>query len=244
MHARRRLRILGAACLGLLLLAPASACAGGAQHGDPVRHGDRDDRATTLHRFEDPERWARVLDDPERDAWQKPEEVVRALALRPGDVVADVGAGTGYFNAHWSRAVGEEGVVFAVELEPNLLAHMRDRAEREGTANVTPVLASRDDPRLPPRAVDLAILVDTYHHLDRRRDYFRRLRRSLAPGGRLVVLDWRKDAEIPVGPPPEHRLRAERVVAELEEAGYTQAGRLDFLPYQYGLVFRVGSTGP
>ena len=201
--------------------------------------GEEADRATATHSFDDVEHWVSVFDDPGRDAWQKPEEVVRALGIRAGDVVADLGAGTGYFSRYWSRAVGREGVVFAMEVEPALVAHLRDRADREGTANVVPVLGSKDEPRLPPGSVDLAVLVNTYHHIDHRRAYFERFRRVLAPGGRLVVIDWRKEGEFPVGPPPDHRLAAERISAELESAGYAAVGRLDPLPYQYVRIFRI-----
>ena len=238
-----------AVLLVVLLLPLVSACPLRAQEprsAEPLQHGPehrghgRGDRATTEHGFEDVEHWVSVFDDPERDAWQKPGEVVAALGLRPGDVVADVGAGTGYFNPYWSRAVGSGGAVLAVDVEPRLVAHLRDRAEREGTRNVVPILGSADDPRLPPGAVDVAVLVNTYHHIDRRRDYFRRFGRFLAPGGRLVIVDWRADGEVPVGPPPEHRLPAERVAEELGTAGFVPVGGVDFLPYQYIRIFRVG----
>lgn len=225
-------------CLSLLLLGALSAPAGG---GAPQAEPEpaQNDRATATHGFEDVERWVSVFDDPGREAWQMPERLTTALELRPGDVVADIGAGTGYFNAHWSRAVGENGAVFAVDVEPRLVAHMRDRAEREGTANLIPVIGSLDDPRLPPTAVDVVVLVNAYHHVDRRRDYFRRLRSSLAPGGRLVIIDWRKEGEIPVGPEPSHRVGAAQAAEELRAAGYVEVRRIEFLPYQYCRIFRL-----
>jgi predicted methyltransferase len=201
------------------------------------------DRATSTHSFEDVEHWVAVFDDPARDAWQKPAQVAEALQIQPGSVVADVGAGTGYFNPYWSRAVGERGAVLAVDVEPGLVAHLRDRAEKEATANVVPILGSASNPRLPAGLVDVAILVDTYHHIDLRRDYFRRFRRFLAPGGRLVIIDWRAQGETPVGPPLDHRVPAAQVVEELDAAGYVPAGRLDFLPYQYVRIFRVAPAG-
>lgn len=238
-----------AVLLVVLVLPAVSACPLRAQephsaehleHGPEHRGHGGGDRATATHGFEDVERWVSVFDDPERDAWQKPAEVVAALDLRPGDVVADVGAGTGYFNPYWSRAVGSEGAVLAVDVEPRLVAHLRDRAEKEATRNVVPILGSADDPRLPPGVVDAAVLVNTYHHIDLRRDYFRRFRRFLAPGGRLVIVDWRAKGEVPVGPPLEHRLPAERVAEELAAAGFVPVGGVDFLPYQYVRIFRIG----
>jgi ubiquinone/menaquinone biosynthesis C-methylase UbiE len=193
--------------------------------------------ATATHRFDDVPYWEKVLDDPARDAWQKPEALVRGLGIEPGMVVADLGAGTGYLSRHLARAVGDDGTVLAVEVEPNLVAHLRTRAEREKTANVVPVLGSAANPRLPAGGVDLIVVVDTYHHVDDRLTYFRSLRRALRPGGRIAIVDWEK-RDLPVGPPADHKLAREVVVKEMEAAGWTLAGEPDLLPYQYVLIFR------
>ncbi len=195
------------------------------------------DRATSHRRFDDPAYWTTVFDDPERAAWQKPDEVVAALGLRPGQCVADLGAGTGYFSRLLSAAVGTGGTVLAVDPEPNLVAHLRERAEREGTDNVTPVLASKDNPRLPAGLVDLVLIVDTYHHIDARLSYLRRLQGALRPGGRVAVIDWQK-RPLPVGPEMDHKLAREQVVREMEAAGYRLSQEPTFLPYQYFLIFR------
>jgi ubiquinone/menaquinone biosynthesis C-methylase UbiE len=192
--------------------------------------------ATVHHDFADVAHWAAVFDDPARDAWQKPEALVAALGVRPGMVVADLGAGTGYFERRLSAAVGPEGTVFAVDVEPGMVAHLRARAEREGTDNVVPVLASATNPRLPAGAVDLIVIVDTFHHLDDRLRYLGRLKRALRPGGRVAIVDWRKRPE-PVGPPPAHKLPRRQVVAEMEAAGYALIEEPDVLPYQYFLIF-------
>jgi len=193
--------------------------------------------STTDHRFEDVERWKRVFDDPERDHWQEPTKVVAALEIRPGMVVADLGAGTGYFSRRLSDAVGPTGTVLAVEVEPSLVTYLRERSEREGTANVVPILASRQNPRLPAGSTDLIVLVDTFHHIDDRLGYFRSLKRSLRAGGRVAVIDWKKK-ELPVGPPLDHKLAREQVVEEMAAAGYVLATESTILPYQYFLVFR------
>ena len=195
--------------------------------------------ATSVHSFEDVERWKKVFDDPSRDEWQRPGEVVAALRVRAGMRVADLGAGTGYFLGHLARAAGETGTVFAADTGPNLVAHLRARAEQEGLGNVVPVLASANDPRLPRSAVDLILIVDTYHHIDDRLRYFRGLERALAPGGRVAVIDW-QERPLPVGPPPEHKLTRRQVVEEMTAAGYTLAEEPSFLPYQYFLVFEPG----
>lgn len=177
-----------------------------------------------------------MFDDPERDAWQKPRELVKALALAPGQVVADIGAGTGYFAPHLAAAVGERGSVLAVDIEPNLVAHLRDRAEKEATPRVIPILASADNPRLPRGTVDLVLIVDTYHHIDDRQRYFSELHRNLTASGRVAIVDF-KEGELPVGPPPEHKLAKAKVVEEMAGVGYVLANDFDFLPHQYFLIF-------
>ena len=188
------------------------------------------------HSFDDVEHWVSVFDDPARDAWQKPRELVAALGIRPGMAVADLGAGTGYFSHHLARAVGTHGTVFAVDVEPNLVVHLRERAEREQTENVVPVLASTNDARLPPGRVDFVLIVDTYHHIDDRLHYLVRLKRALSKGGRVAIVEWQK-RELPVGPEMEHKVARELVVDEMTSAGYRLVGEPEVLPYQYVLVF-------
>jgi predicted methyltransferase len=204
-------------------------------HAAPGSAGPHD--ATSRHPFDDVDHWTAVFDDPERDAWQKPDALVKALALEPGMTVADLGAGTGYMSRRLSEAVGPRGTVFAVDPEPNLVAHLRARAERERTANVVPVLASSDNPRLPTGGVDLVLILDTYHHLDDRLRYLRDLARVLRPGGRVAVIDWHK-RPLPVGPDLDHKLAREQVVAEMTAAGWALDSESDVLPYQYFLLFR------
>lgn len=194
--------------------------------------------ATVRHSFENVEHWVAVFDDPARAAWQKPAEVVGELGIRPGMCVADVGAGTGYFSRYLSAAVGERGTVFVVDTEPNLVVHLRERAEREQAPNVVPILASADNPRLPAGMVDLVLIVDTLHHIDDRVNYLRRSQRFLKPGGRIAVIDFKKDADVPVGPPPEHRLARDHVVEEFRSAGYKLIAAPQTLPYQYFLIFQ------
>jgi len=189
---------------------------------------------THQHHFRDAERWARVFDDPARDAWQKPQEVIRALALAPDTVVADIGAGTGYFAVRLARAV-PKGRVLAVDVEADMVRYLAERAKREELQNLAVVQGTPDDARLPEK-VDLVLLVDTYHHIEDREAYFRKLRGSLAPAGRLAIIDFRLDS--PLGPPRATRIEPKQVVRELETAGYALAEEHDFLPNQYFLVFR------
>jgi SAM-dependent methyltransferase len=188
---------------------------------------------THQHRFGDAERWAHVFDDPERDAWQKPHQVIQALALKPSTVVADLGAGTGYFSVRLARML-PKGKVYAVDLEPDMVKYLGERAKREGLKNVTPVAAAPDDARLPGK-VDLVLLVDVYHHIDDRERYFRKLAGSLAPGGRLAVIDFKLDSRR--GPPKSSRIDPGRVKAELAKAGYALSAEHALLPDQYFLEF-------
>ncbi len=186
------------------------------------------------HRFNDANKWAQVFDDPARDAWQKPHEVIMALKLAPDAAVADIGAGTGYFAARFSHMLSA-GKVYAVDLEPDMVTYLGERAQKEGLANLTPVLGATDSPKLPA-PVDLVILVDVYHHIGARERYFGQLRESLKPNGRLAIIDFRMDATM--GPSQAMRITPEQARMELAKAGYVQAEEHGFLPQQYFLVFR------
>jgi len=201
-------------------------------------HASEHFAATSHRRFDDVDYWSKVFDDPARDAWQKPDLVIDALELASGDTVADLGAGTGYFSARLSRAVGVEGRVFSVEVEASLTAHLRDRAQSEHSDNLTPVLASLDDPRLPRASIDLVLIVDTIHHIDKRREYFTKLRSALSTRGRIAVIDWKKSDKIEVGPPLAHRLAREQLLSEMLALDYTLVAEPKILPYQYFLVFQ------
>jgi len=189
---------------------------------------------THQHSFSGAEQWAHVFDDPKRDAWQKPHEVIQALALEPDAVVADVGSGTGYFSVRLANMV-PKGRVYGVDLEPNMVKYLAERAQREKRDNVVAVAGAADDPRLPEKA-DLILLVDVYHHIDDRERYFRNLGASLKPGGRIAIIDFRMDSL--EGPPKAARLAPQHVVAELKGAGYRLVKQHDFLPNQYFLVFQ------
>ena len=185
------------------------------------------------HRFDGAEKWARIFDDPARDAWQKPAEVIRTLRLSANATVADLGAGTGYFAVRLARAV-PAGRVYGVDTEPDMVRYLGERAQRERLANVTPVQAEAREPKLPV-AVDLVLVVNTYHHIPSRVEYLRQLKTALKPGGRIAIIDFLEEA--PMGPPRRARIPARAVVDEFGRAGYALVERHDFLPHQYFLVF-------
>ena len=195
-----------------------------------AQHAGHDD-----HRFNDAQKWAQVFDDPARDAWQKPHEVISALQLAPDAAVADIGAGTGYFAARFSHMLAK-GRVYAVDLEPDMVKYLGERAKKENLANLTPVLGATDSPQIPA-PVDMVILVDVYHHIGERERYFGKLRDSLKPGGRLAIIDFRMDATM--GPGKAMRIAPESVKSELAKAGYALAEEHAFLPQQYFLVFKA-----
>lgn len=186
------------------------------------------------HKFDDPARFAKSFDDPARDAWQMPSRVIDVLALKPGMKVADIGAGTGYFSMRLAK-VPAGIAVFAVDVEPAMIDHLKKRAAAEKAANVTTVLAGATTPNLP-EPVDLVLVVDTYHHLPNRPTYFNALRKSLKPGGRVAIIDFRKDA--PEGPPVHFRFSPQQIQDEMTQAGYQLEASHDFLPRQHFLIFR------
>jgi ubiquinone/menaquinone biosynthesis C-methylase UbiE len=177
------------------------------------------------------------LEDQDRIAWQKPDEVVRALGLRPGGSACDIGVGPGYFALRLARAVGPRGRVYAIDVEPRMIAVLRQRLRDAGLGNVRPILARSGKPALPPRRCDVILVVNTFHHFPDGPAALRALARRLAPGGRIVNVDFH-DRELPVGPPPEHKISREDFIALAREAGLEVAAEHAFLPYQYFLALR------
>lgn len=165
------------------------------------------------HSFSGADQWAKVFDDPKRDAWQKPHEVIQALNLKPDAVIADIGSGTGYFSVRFALMV-PQGRVYGLDTEPDMVKYLADRAKRENLKNVTAVQAKSGNPQLPEKA-DVVILIDVYHHLQNREQYFRQLQQSMKPGGRLAIIDFRMDA--PDGPPKAARIAPEQVKPNCSE---------------------------
>ena len=187
------------------------------------------------HRFDDPERYAKSFDDPARDEWQMPGRVIDALALAPGQAVADIGAGTGYFTVRLARSAARP-TVYAVDIEKAMVDYVRQRAAKEGLKQVVAVQASASSANLP-EPVDVVLVVDTYHHIPDRPVYFRELRKSMKPAARLAIIDFRKGA--PSGPPEEFRFTPEEITAELKQAGFSLQAQHGFLPRQLFLIYRV-----
>jgi len=175
--------------------------------------------------------YVKHLESPERAAWQKPHEVVTALALRPDEVVADIGAGPGYFTRRIARHVAK---VYAVDIDAELLTKAKDSSP----GNVETIHATPDDPKLPAASVDTIFICDVLHHIENRPAYYAKLAAALKPGGRIVNIDFFKK-KLPIGPPVGMKLTEQQVTDELAAAGFHKTAKHDFLPYQYFLEFRT-----
>lgn len=217
--------------------APAAhAAAHGAHEGhDHAGHEGHGHHGHFAKRFDDAETWAEHFDHPEREAWQKPAEVVRLLGAIEGATVVDLGAGTGYFLPWLAEAVGPEGRVLALDLEASMVEYLTARAAREGLSNVEARQVESDDPGLEPASADRILVVNTWHHIPERAAYSSKLAQGLRPGGQVVVVDFTVDARR--GPPANHRLPPEVVAAELEAGGLVPSIVADeSLPDQYVVI--------
>ena len=190
------------------------------------------------HSFNHAEHWVKIFDDPERDTWQKREQVITSLKLHANDKIADIGAGTGYFSVPLAQSV-KQGKVYAVDTEPDMVKYLGQLSKRKGLKNLIAIKAETNDPKLPEK-VNLALVVDTFHHIDSRVAYFSNLKRSLAPQARLAIIDFTHESKF--GPPVEHRISKEEVTRELKSAGYTLEEELKFLPNQYFVIYRADAT--
>ncbi|MBI3664753.1 MAG: class I SAM-dependent methyltransferase [Acidobacteria bacterium] len=176
------------------------------------------------------------LTRPERDETEQPEKVLDALKIPEGAAVADVGAGVGYFTWRLAKRVGPKGRVIAEDLQPKMLELLEENLKKRNVTNVELVLGTRDDPRLPEGALDLALLVDVYHELSEPEAMMRHIRRALKPGGRLVLIEYRKeDPSIPIL--PLHKMSVAEARAEIEPLGFKFQQALEFLPMQHILIF-------
>ncbi len=182
-----------------------------------------------------------MLERDEREDFQKPDQVMAALALKPGERVADIGAGSGYFTLRAAKAVEPGGVVLAIDVVQAMLDHIEKRLKAENITNVKLVKVPRDDPQLSPGSVDTILMVDTLHYVKDRSDYANKMRAGLAPGGRIVIIDYTPKpwSERPWGPSPEQQVSREQIDADMAEAGLKPAQVFDFLPEQYFVVYKA-----
>lgn len=210
-HARRRRLALA------LLLVVAVTAIPAAQH-------------TRLFRPED----LGELEQPDRDEWQRPDKIMDALGVGERSVVADLGAGSGWFTIRLAGRVGPNGMVYAEDIQHQMIDAIKRRVAKIGLKNVTTVLGTAGDPRLP--AVDAVLIVDAYHEMEQPVVLLRKVAASLKPAGVIGIVDFKKDGGGP-GPAMEERVDPERVVRDAQAAGLALRSRETFLKYQYMLVF-------
>lgn len=177
-----------------------------------------------------------LLEAPDRDEWQRPHQILDALGIADASVVADVGAGSGWFTVRLARRVGPNGLVYAQDVQPEMLAAITRRVQREGLVNVRPVLGRGSDPRLPAGKLDAVLIVDVVHEIEDRVTLFRNLAAALEPVGRIGVVDFRSGGAGP-GPDPGDRVAPEVIEGEAARAGLVLQRRETFLPFQYFLIF-------
>ena len=208
----------------------------------PVTGWTGEEKHHTSHsqqRFNEIQKWVDIFEDPERAGWQKPEEVVKKLDLKHGDIVADIGAGTGYFTRLFAVAVGPEGKAIGLDIEPSMVEYMKEDAKKQGLTNYEARVVKPDDAGLPLKSVDVVFICNTYHHIEDRINYLKRLSKALKPNGRIVIVDFYKKP-MPVGPQSvAHKISEEEIKREFKKAGYRLTKSLDFLPYQYYLEFSL-----
>jgi ubiquinone/menaquinone biosynthesis C-methylase UbiE len=199
---------------------------GGGHHQELIPH----------HKFDDVEKYAKRWDSPKRDAWQQPEKVLAVLALPDHAHVADIGAGTGYFALRFAETA-KAGQVYAIDIEEKMLGHIEKRAAEAGLKNIKTVLATTADPKIP-EPVDVIFLSNTYHHIEKRAAYFQDIKKHLRTGGVLVIVDFKVDKKIPVGPPPAMRVSPEQLHKELSEGGFARLKvDAETLPHQYIAIY-------
>ena len=201
---------------------------------DTVRNAQEE-----IHKLhQDSKAYIAFLEDPERDAYQKPQEVIKELDLKEGEVIADIGAGSGYFTFRLAHVVGERGRVYAVDISPDMIRYMNRRIRDLNLKNVITVLAEPDDPLLQDNSVDLFFVCDTWHHIGRQTEYLALMKRMLKPGGQVAMIDFQK-RDLPFGPPLEMKISRGDLVRQMESNGFRLKNEYTFLPYQYFMVFAM-----
>lgn len=185
---------------------------------------------------QDSKAYIAMLENPQRDAEQKPDQVIATLDLSEGETVADIGAGSGYFSFRFAQEVGNSGRVYAVDISSDMIVHMNRRIRDLKLKNIVTVLSVPDDPLLAEASIDHFFICNTWHHIHNRSQYLVLMKNMLKPEGRIIIVDYFKK-QLPVGPPPQMKLAREDVIEQMKSGGFTLSQEHTFLPYQYFLIF-------
>ncbi len=191
---------------------------------------------------QDSKAYIAFLEDPKRDEYQKPHEVLMSLDVKEGEVIADIGAGSGYFSFRFAHHVGSMGRIYAVDISPDMIRYLNRRIRDTGVKNVITVLSDPDDPLLPDASVDRFFICDTWHHIDNKAKYLGLMKKMLKTGGQVVMIDFQK-RDLPIGPPVEMKISRQDLLRQMQESGFHLVKEYTFLPYQYFLVFTPAPAG-
>ena len=230
-----RVRTLGprAAALVMAVALAVGALAPGIAGAQPPGRHPVSGRVYALPMSVDGAPW---LDRREREDEEEVGLLVRLLRLPRGATVADIGAGSGYVTTRLARAVGPTGKVYAADIQQGMLDLLAQAVAKQKLTNVEPILSTLDDPKLPPNAVDLIVMVDVYHELSQPQRMLQRMKEALKPDGRLVLVEYRaEDPAVPIR--PEHKMTKAQVKLEVESEGFKQSRVLDDLPRQHVIIF-------
>ena len=233
------------------LLSLVAACGGAAEHSAPAGAAEPHYETRALH---DPDGIGKVylgreiahvmgpggvpwLERPEREAEERPQLLIEALAIKPGQTVADLGAGSGYYSFRIAALVGKQGKVLAIDVEPRMLRIIAERARREQIANVVTVLSTASDPNLPANTIDLLFMVDVYHELEFPLEMMLGVRKALKPGGRVALVEYRaEDPDVMIK--PLHKMTERQIIRELTAAGFRHEQTISTLPLQHLVIFQ------
>jgi len=191
------------------------------------------------HRIFNPE-YLWYLESENRYQWQKPDQVIQALQIHEGTVIADIGAGGGYFTERFSNRVGKLGHVYAVDVQDIMIALLKEKVKNNNLENVTVIKGKFESPMLPLHAIDMAFFSSVYKEIDERTIYMKEVYRSLKPGGRVAIIEFYKDRGL-IGPELADRLYETQVIDEMKKAGFVLIQCFDFLPKEYFLLFGIDS---
>jgi SAM-dependent methyltransferase len=180
---------------------------------------------------------AEWLERPSRVEEERPDLVLEAMELKNGDVVADIGAGSGFFTRRLAKAVGPDGRVFGVDIQPEMLGILRETSQKEGIKNIIPVLGEEDDPKLPAGAIDWVLLVDTYHEFQDPQTMLRHIRACLAATGKVALVEYRLHGDTARHIKEDHRMSVRQVLAEWNPAGFRLIDLIESLPSQHLFIF-------